>query len=200
MNGYRAYQIHTAIRLHFSGKYDAQKYNFSSPASRPASYEGRRDRYFFEKLARNTPKEEELIKYCVANAVYGSPKLWVGDMSMDHYESLRTILETFSYRFLQDIRSLESSLGDSDHENRFDLLFHQSDCSSNEAPPILSASIETMTVIDNLVTFIPDLRKTMSDPLGMLKSTFDLVENYKPFLGCWIDITKAKNNLIKVFT
>lgn len=119
---------------------------------------------------------------------------------MDHYERLRTILETFSYRFLQDLRALESSLGDSDEVNRFDLLFHSPSCTQNEAPPIMSASIETMTVIDNLVTFIPDLRKNMSDPLGMLKSTFDLVENYKPFLRSWIDITKAKNNLIKVFT
>lgn len=203
MNGYKAYCIFTAVKLHFNGSYDAFKYNFKTAASRPASYEGRRDRYFFEKLARIIPREEELMKYCVANAVYGSPKLWVGDMTKDHYDRLGTILETFSYRFLKELRSLESSLSDFDGKdgmNRFDGLFRSSYCSPDGAPPILSASIEAMTVIDTLVNFIPDLRKTMGDPLGMLKSTFDLVENYKPFLGRWIDISKAKTNLIKVFT
>jgi len=104
------------------------------------------------------------------------------------------------------MRSLESFVSDSDrkgHQNTFDDLFRPLGDGSDVAIMTLFStnrvSIEALVVIDTLVNFIPDLRKRMSDPLGMLKSTFDLVENYKPFLGRWIDISKAKTNLLKVF-
>ena len=54
MTGFEAYRIYNAIRLHFNTDYNAIKYHFKTNVS-PSSFEIKKERYFFEKLARTYP-------------------------------------------------------------------------------------------------------------------------------------------------
>ncbi len=182
MNGYHAYCFHQAIRLHFSGSYDAIKYHFKTKV-RASSYEGRRDRYFFEKVAKWFPRQDDMVQFYVSNAVYsGSPNLWVGDLNQDHLETLRERVSNLTYRSARQVRQFPLP---------FDEMFR------GDNPAIFKFEIELQVVMNVLLGFVSDMRKRLNDPLGIHKTHLDLIENYQPFLMSWVDISKVRAGILK---
>ena len=77
MNGYDAYNIYLAMRLHFSSDYDFFRYHGKSRTSEHA-FNKRKDKYSFHKLSREYDEQKLInllaVLFCHKDSVY------VGDM------------------------------------------------------------------------------------------------------------------------
>ena len=148
---YDAYAYYMAIKLHYERVgYDALKYNFKTNANQKA-FMGRKDRFFFAKLAKKFDTPNELIGYYVSNFMHGSK--WVGDLlenGDDNYVKWKRYQEALKYRFSEDI----STLVDYIHMKgiKFDNLFLSEDDGAH--PPIIKLliqdeiSVETVVLLD----------------------------------------------------
>ena len=65
MNEFECYNLYTALKLHFTTDYDYFKYGGKCNVT-PASFNKRRERFFFKKLAREYP-DPELRDFLVSN-------------------------------------------------------------------------------------------------------------------------------------
>lgn len=205
MTGFEAFRYYMSLKLHFTSDYDALKYNFKTGAAKPRSYEGRKDRFFFEKTGSQFNDSEEIIKYYVANLIKGST--WIRDMNQQTYAQHTSMLDGFYYKFGQDLKVIDHSLRGFDSDvGKYPFDEALKPTQSDLASPIITlyqkgkVSLQTLACIDNHVMFVQDLRKTVVDPLGLYKETFDLIENYKPFFRRWVDHQKAKDALLKACT
>ena len=75
MDGYKAWKLYMAVKLHFT----TQKYNVFNnrghvKGARDTFY-NRNDRFIFERLARKFPTERDLIQYFVANFAYDNSEV-----------------------------------------------------------------------------------------------------------------------------
>ena len=72
ITGFRAYRYYMAVKLHFT----TDKYNvFETRGNVKGSEEAflaRNDRYIFERIARKHQTDQNVIRYFVANAMYGN--------------------------------------------------------------------------------------------------------------------------------
>ena len=81
MMPYDAYRCYLSLKNHFTKeKYDYHKYRGKSRASLQSFYK-RKDRFWFEKLARNK-SDKEVEEFFVSNFVVCTDpsKLWIGEM------------------------------------------------------------------------------------------------------------------------
>ena len=79
MNGYDAYKTYQAVRLHFTNeKFDYFTYNGKSKTS-PESFNNRRDKYTYHKVARMF-REEELPYFFAVNFLKREGKAWIAGM------------------------------------------------------------------------------------------------------------------------
>lgn len=190
MNGFQAYSIYNALRLHYTNEsYNAYTYNFKSRVSRD-SFERRKDKYFFERLGRKH-NEDSIKDFYNANMVNG--KTWIGDMHEKYHVERQARIDSLSYRFKNDINKIS--------EYDFNELCL---CKDGNNPLIdlftkEEINIETVAVIDKLVNFIQPLLPKLNDPLGMKRESAAKVMKYKYSLTD-IPIIKLKNILIKEFT
>lgn len=190
MNGYQAYQIYNALRLHYTSEtYNAYTYNFKTNVS-INSFEKRRDKYFFHRLAKKH-SIDSIKDFYHANFIEG--KSWIGDMEEKCYNERQSRLESLTYRFKNDINKL------SDYD--FDEL-----CTCKEGQNELlnrleqgDVNIETVAIIDKLVNFINPLLPLLNDPLHMKKEKAMMVMKYKESLVN-INREKIKNILLLSFT
>jgi len=196
MSGYIAYQIYQSLKLHFTTDYDAVKYNFKT-AVKQATFEKRRDRYFFEKLSRRFNREQ-LIDYFTANIIEKN-NVWIGDMSDDVYNAYVSRYDKLTYMFEQDMKTL-SNKGYAFN----DICSSTPDFSQS---PILEAlrggqiSIESVVLLDILVNFLKSLESNLSDPLGINKDLIDLLTSYKSImLQKPLPKNKIKEKALLVFT
>ena len=190
MNGYQAYQIYNALRLHYtSATYNAYTYNFKTNVS-INSFEKRRDKYFFHLLAKKH-NIDSIKDFYHANFIEG--KKWIGDMEERYYNERQSRLESLTYRFKTDINKL-SDYGFNDlctcREGQNELLNRLDRGDIN---------IETVAIIDKLVNFINPLLPLLNDPLHMKKEKAIMVMKYKESLVN-INREKIKNILLLSFT
>ena len=104
MNGYEAYKLYLAIKLHFSTEdYDFIKHNGKVNCSLD-SFTKRNDKYFFHRLSTRF-KDEELLNFYVAN-FSNKPKRWIGELIREDGESVyrkwQKYNESFAYNFRAD--------------------------------------------------------------------------------------------------
>ena len=111
MEAYDAYKMYLAVKRHFTtDSYDFFKYNGAVRAS-AASFEKRRDKYFFTKLA----KQKDLLNFLAANMAYGDPKTWVGDIVGDeravaNYRKFVKVRDSLAYTFEMDLEKLDDDI------------------------------------------------------------------------------------------
>lgn len=190
INGFQAYQIYNALRLHYSSEnYNAYQYNFKSNVS-INSFEKRRDKYFFHRLAKKHTIDS-IKDFYHANFIEG--KKWIGEMEEKYYNERQSRLDSLTYRFKSDINKL------SDYS--FDEL-----CTCNQGQNKLldwldrgDISIETVAIIDKLVNFIKPLLSSLNDPLHMKKDKAMMVMKYKESL-ININREKIKDIILLSFT
>jgi hypothetical protein len=198
MQPWDAYLLYSALKLHFeSDSYDALKYNFKTSA-KAKSFVMRKDRFFFAKLAKKYPNKDDLIDFLVANFVTARETLWSGELvkpeAEGSYMTWRGKMETFSYKFAQDLETISAKYPSID----------QALVSKDGAyPPVVAMAnsgvimLETAVALDLLTNFMKDAKvtETILWP-GLARK----IHKYRVFIGRKTDLKKLRNAIIQRFT
>ena len=189
-----AYKCYLSLKNHFTkDSYDYHKYCGKSRATVQSFYK-RKDRFWFEKLARNKD-DKEVVDFFVSNFITCTDpsKLWIGEMirdGEDRYTAWKRRNQSLSYIFKEEVDKLFS-------ENNFDSMFLV-DGSSH--PQIIkeylrdNISIETMVILDKILGFRNEFDKKLQDPVWETVSM--RIKKYSPFLN--IDVFQYKKVLKKI--
>lgn len=171
MQPYEAYQLFSALKLHFeSDGYDAVKYCFKTSA-RPTAFNKRKDRFFFAKLAKKYPSEQELKNFLVANFVHADSALWSGQLvdedANQKYLKWRKIHEAQFHAYVDDLSTanrLCEKVG-----IRFDEMLTVT--KNHQMPPLVTwwaegkISYETIVILDILTGFMERASKEMTETI-----------------------------------
>ena len=188
-----AYKQYLSLKNHFTKeKYDYHKYCGKSRATVKSFYK-RKDRFWFEKLARNK-SDQEVIEFFVSNFITCTDpgKLWIGEMIREgegRYTSWKKRTQSLSYMFKQEIEDL---LSEYDVNTAFAITTSHS--------PVLKKylsgdiSIETMVICDKILGYRTDYDKKLTDPVWETVSM--RMRKYSPFLN--IDVFHYKKILKEV--
>jgi hypothetical protein len=202
MNGYQAYCLYSSIKLHFSNEsYDAFKYNFRANLKQ-SSFEKRRDRYFFDKIARRFSNVDDLKLFFVDNVM--SENVWIGDMDDDTYTKRDSYRQSLFYNYQNEVKLIR------EQAYKYNLDF-DGVCkpNSNKSDNLLlnlytsqQVSPDTLAIIDHFVGFIKSLKRELSDPLGIVESSLLTLHKYQQFIIPLIrsNQSKYRNKLIMLFT
>jgi hypothetical protein len=194
MNGFEVYKLYLAIKLHFTS--DSYNYFTFNGKTRTTlqSFEKRRDKYFFKKLATKF-SQEELIQYFVAHFVQNEDT-WIGDISKIENSSVylewTKKIQSMSFVFSNDVDQLLK-----------DLEFEQIFKVTSTHPPLLkkylskSISLETLVIFNKLLNFVKDFDKTIADPVVWPELKRKVLK-YEPFL--LVDKPKYKQILLSKVT
>lgn len=202
MNGYQAYCIYSSIKLHFSQeKYDAFKYNFRANIKQ-ASFERRKDRYFFEKIARRYPRDSDLKLFFADN--FMSDNQWIGEMDHEIYMKRDSYRQALFYNFQNEVKFIRGQA------YKYNLTFDgvckpNSSKSDNLLLNLYTSqqvSPDTLAIIDHFVDFIKSLKRELRDPLGITASSLLTLRKYQQFIIPLIasDENKYRDHLIMLFT
>lgn len=188
-----AYKCYLSLKNHFTkDKYDYHKYCGKTRATVQSFYK-RKDRFWFEKLARNK-SDEEVVNFFVSNFVMCTDpsKLWIGELIREgetRYEQWKKRTQSLSYIFKEETQSLFEN-------QKIDEVF---DCSKGH-PPILknflsgNISPETMVIYDKIFLFGKDFDKKLQDPVWETVSI--KLKKYSPFLN--IDVLRYRKLLKEI--
>ena len=190
MTGFEVYKIYLAIKLHFTkDDYNYFTFNGKSRASE-SSFEKRKDRYFFKKLATKFDRDT-ILQFFVSHFVENS-STWIGDISVYNsstYNNWKKKIQSMTFMFENDIDYLIDICS-------FEDIF---DCKSGNHPILLQAylgervTLESMVILNSLVKYIPDFDKKINEPVVWPEVRKKVVK-YEPFLS--IDKNKYKSILI----
>lgn len=174
MDGFDAYQLFVALRNHFTpgSSYDYIKYGGKTNCTY-ASYNKRKDKFLFDKLARLP--NPRLRTVCAM--VEGID--WINDVNGDKGREAQLkhqkYMDTAAYSFKQELPSLPSPLA---------VLVS---C-ENGVPPLAQlyfqkkVSLETLVIVNNLVDFVSIWNKKIpNDPL--VQSLIHKIVKFSPFFG-----------------
>ena len=181
------------MKNHFTkDKYDYHKYCGKSRATVQSFYK-RKDRFWFEKLARNK-KDKEVEEFFISNFITCTDpsKLWIGEMireGEDRYTDWKKRTQSLSYIFKEEVENIFDS-------KDIDKVF----VSKKGHPLILKSylsgdtSIETMVILDKIFGFRQEFDKNIQDPVWETVSL--RMRKYSPFLH--IDVFRYKKVLKNV--
>jgi len=192
VTGFEVYKMYLALKQHFTkDSYDYVKYRGRVSASEK-SFEERRDRYFFKKLATKYG-DKEILNYFVANFI-SDPKGYIRSFSDDIYTRWRVYQESFSYKFKQDVDFLLEDIAPP-YDESFDSIFY---ITKGQHPPILKKylsqeiTLETLVVFEHCLGFVDRFDSSLSDPIW--KQTRNQIIKYRPFVD--IDCKKYKSVIL----
>jgi hypothetical protein len=187
------YKTYLSLKNHFTSKsYDYHKYCGKSRATVQSFYK-RKDRFWFEKLARQKD-DKEIENFFIANfASCSDPQtLWIGEIIRNgetSYTNWQKKVQSLSYVFKEESTKLFSDF-------KVDNVF---DCSKGH-PIILKKylsgdiSLETIVIYDRIFLFVRDFDKKLQDPVWETVSL--KMKKYSPFLN--IDVFRFKKLLKQV--
>ena len=105
-----AYRCYLSLKNHFTkDHYDYHKYRGKVRATNAAFYK-RKDRFWFEKLARQK-KDNEVEEFFVSNFIYSTDPgtMWIGEMIKEgegRYQEWKKKTQSLSYIFKEEVGSL----------------------------------------------------------------------------------------------
>lgn len=111
MNGFEVYRLYLSLKQHFTRDgYDFHRYGGKTNA-RASTFETRRDRFYFEKLA----KQRDPVGFIVSNLIR-DVKAWAGDLVSDSaertYKDWVKRNQSLTYIFTEDLGKLQSDFDD----------------------------------------------------------------------------------------
>ena len=189
-----AYKQYLSLKNHFTKeKYDYHKYCGKSRATVQSFYK-RKDRFWFEKLARNK-SDQEVVEFFVSNFITCTDpsKLWIGEMIREgegRYTDWKKRTQSLSYLFREEVERLFA-------DNNFDCMFAKD---GTRHPEILKTylrgevSIETMVILDKILGYRVDFDRHLSDPVWETVSM--RIKKYSSFLH--IDVFRYKKILKEI--
>ncbi len=193
MLAFDAYKCYLAMKNHFTkDNYDYQKYRGKVRATNAAFYK-RRDRFWFEKFARQK-NDKEIEEFFVSNFVSTTDPetMWIGEMIKEgenRYIDWKKKIQSLSYIFKEEANSLFE-------ENDVNEVF---DCSSGH-PLILKSylggkiSLETLVICDRIFEYRENFDKKLQDPVWEIVSR--KIKKYSPWIN--IDVPIYKKILQKI--
>lgn len=195
MTGYETFALFNSLKLHFNREsYDYFKYNGKSNVS-VDSFENRRDKYHFHKLAKKYGNKDDMELFLVSNFVE-KPNSWAGDLlteeADDNYKKHQKVLQSLSYVFENDCRRLFE-----DCENPNDLF----KVNSGDYPVVLKSTlqkvtqIETLCILNKILGFEPNWTARITDTIRWPEFRLRLLK-YAAFLPQ--DVVKYKLILKKI--
>lgn len=175
MTPFEAYKLFLAVKMHFTQpNYDFFKYNGKVNATLD-SFNRRRDKYHFAKLA----KHKDALGYLVAQYTAGNFTGWAGDLFTEEAELSYTYYlgrrQSLTYLFQTDLGKLEEG---------FVSKFKVKDGQHPEALVLFrrgGISIETFTILNDLLNFF-QLWDTRIDDTVIWPSIRERCLKYRPFL------------------
>ena len=185
-----AYRCYLALKNHFTkDHYDYIKYRGKTRASNAAFYK-RKDRFWFEKFARQK-NDKEIEDFFVSNFIYSTDPstMWIGEMIKEgegRYQEWQKKVQSLTYIFKEETESVFEN-------KKMDDMF---DCSKGH-PPILKSylggdiSLESMVIYDRILEYRKDWDKKLNDPVWETVSR--KIKKYSPFLN--IDVPRYKKIL-----
>ena len=188
-----AYRCYLGLKNHFTkDHYDYIKYRGKTRASNAAFYK-RKDRFWFEKFARQK-NDKEIEEFFVSNFIYSTDPstVWIGEMIMEgegRYQEWQKKVQSLTYIFKEETESVFEN-------KKIDDMF---DCSKGH-PPILKSylggdiSLESMVIYDRILGYGKDFDKRLKDPVW--ESVSRKIKKYSPFLN--IDVSRYKKILKEV--
>lgn len=193
MTSFDVYKTYLALKNHFAkSNYDYFKYAGRSRAS-VASFEKRKDKYWFERLSRQK-NDDEIKEFFVANLVEANDpnSVWIGNVIRAgdiYYNEWQRRQQSLKYLFTQQSEEMLS-------ERNLEQVF---DCSKGH-PPILKMflsgkiNIETLVIWDKIFMFGNNFDKKLLDPVWELVSL--KIQKYSPFIQ--VDIFDYKKIIKKI--
>lgn len=193
MTSFDVYKTYLALKNHFGkSNYDYFKYAGRSRAS-VASFEKRKDKYWFERLSRQK-NDDEIKEFFVANLVEANDpnSVWIGNVIRAGdicYNEWQKRQQSLKYLFTQQSEEMLS-------ERNLEQVF---DCSKGH-PPILKMflsgkiNIETLVIWDKIFLFGNNFDKKLLDPVWELVSL--KIQKYSPFIQ--VDIFDYKKIIKKI--
>ena len=190
---FETYQHYLSLKNHFTNpKYDFFKYGAKTRASM-ASFNKRRDKYWFEKTSRKY-SDKEVVNFLVSNFVStdNPQNLWIGEIINSgerKYADWMKRQQSLTYLFKEQSNELLS-------QNELENLF---DCSKGH-PQILkrflsgSISLETLAIYEIIFHFSKNFDKKLNDPVW--ESVSLKIRKYIPFLN--IDVFNHKKILKEI--
>ena len=177
---FETYQHYLSLKNHFTNpKYDFFKYGSKTRASM-ASFNKRKDKYWFEKTSRKY-SNKEIVNFLVSNFVStdNPQNLWIGEIINSgerKYADWTKRQQSLTYLFKEQSNELLS-------ENDLESIF---DCSKGH-PKILkkflggNISLETLTIYEIIFHFSKNFDKKLNDPVW--ESVNLKIKKYTPFLN-----------------
>ena len=168
------------MKSHFTnGKYDFFKYGGKSRATM-ASFNKRKDKYWFEKTSRKY-SDEEVLNFLLANFVStdNPQNLWIGEIINSgerNYSQWMKRKQSLTYLFKEQSNELLSNKN----------LNEVFDCSKGH-PPLLKKylggeiSLETLTILEKVFSFVKNFDGKLKDPVW--ESVSLKIKKYIPFLN-----------------
>ena len=180
MNPYDVYQTYLALKAHFKG----QGFNYS-PLSKtktsPQTFDRRKDRYYFEKIARKF-KKDDLVEFFVSQIL--ANKTWVGDMLGEDAEAIHLArlkrVQALQYQVKTEMNGLwERCKEDPECFNK--LFLHQDGTHPGIFRAVMEKRIspETFLVLDSILGFTKRWRMN-GDPIW--EEVGIPILRYAPFL------------------
>ena len=168
------YIMYCAIKAHFSRKdYDFFKYGGKTKVSRDSFWK-RKDRFFFVKLSKKYKTEIEIRNYLVSNFIKDKSG-YIANFSEENYNSWLLRRSGFFDQFIIEMKPFIKE---------FEPLF---EVKNSSHPKLLKeflgsrVSLETMLVLDELVSFSKKWDKQLEDDIVWVDLK-KLMKNYKGFL------------------
>lgn len=198
MTGYEVFQLFMGLKLHFTkNTYDYFKFNGKTKLNE-RSYYNRKDKYFFDKLAKKFKTKGEVLSFLVSNFII-KKNIWVGelfeqDCEQKHKDWKKTI-ESLSYCFTEDCSFILRSIIESDLS--FDDIFVSKD---NRHPILMrmvlqnKIKLESFVILNSILRFKNKFDVDLQDDYVWEELSM-LIEKYEPFLPL-IDKSKYKNALL----
>jgi hypothetical protein len=174
MSPFESYKMFLAIKMHFTTPgYDYIKYQ-GKVGAKIESFERRRDKFQFAKLA----KKKDPLYFLVSNFVYDSPT-WIGDLLTEEAENnfaeWQKKQQSLTYILTNEINMLDDD---------FVSYFKVKD---GQHPLLLNMykqkklSIETLIVLNDILTFFPIWDKKLNDTI-IWPSIRDKCLKYRQFI------------------
>ena len=182
-----AYRCYLALKNHFTkDHYDYHKYRGKTRATNAAFYK-RKDRFWFEKFARQKD-DKEIVDFFVSNFIYSTDPgtIWIGEMIKEgegRYQEWKKKTQSLTYIFKEEVNNLFDG-------NKVDEVF---DCTEGH-PPILrsylggNTSLETLVICDMILGYGKNFDQKLNDPVWETVSR--KIKKYGPFLN--IDVSRYK--------
>ena len=208
LRGFDVYKTYLALKRHFnSDRYNYFNYSFKNRGvpARYTTYQNRNDVFYFESLAKDLKKHDEVEGFLVANFVY-NPSMWIGEMYGDECKRVFTEwkkqIESLSYNFKEDIDTLYDLIDNFNNsglgvELGFDRIFT---VEQGQHPVLLEQilgrhiSLESAIIMNKILSFIGDWNNKIIDKVVWPDVCRRMIK-YDPFLKI-DDISKYRKIML----